>query len=65
MCMERWQSTTAFVVHFRESADIEAGRVEGKVEHIASYRATRFSSFEELLAFIACVLAETRDRDAR
>jgi hypothetical protein len=63
--MERWQSTTAFVVHFRESTDIAAGRVEGKVEHIASYRATRFSTFGELLAFIASVLAETRDRDTR
>jgi hypothetical protein len=55
--MESWQSKTAFVVHFLESTDIGAGRVEGKVEHITSYRAARFHSVDELLAFVADVLA--------
>ena len=59
--MEGWQSKAAFVIQFRESTDVEAGRVEGKVEHIASYRSTRFHSAEELFAFIARVLAEIRD----
>lgn len=63
LLMARWQSEAAFVVHVGESSDIEAGRLEGKVEHIASYRATRFYSVDELLAFIARVLAESRDRD--
>lgn len=61
--MESWQSKTAFVVHFLDSADIGAGRVEGKVEHITSYRAARFHSVDELLAFVAHVLAECREID--
>jgi hypothetical protein len=58
--MEGWQSKAAFVVQFRENTDVEAGRLEGKVEHIASYQATRFHSVDELLAFIAQVLTEVR-----
>jgi hypothetical protein len=48
----------AFVIHFRPETDVEAGRFEGKVEHIASYETTRFSSLEELLAFIVRMLSE-------
>ena len=48
----------AFVIQFRPGTDVDAGRFEGKVEHVASYEATRFSSLEELLSFIASVLAE-------
>lgn len=62
--MTEWQSKAAFVVHVGESSDFEAGRLEGKIEHIASYKATRFHSVQELLAFIARVLAESRDRDS-
>lgn len=60
--MDGWQSKAAFVIHVR-SADSQTGRLEGKVEHIASYRAARFHSLDELLAFIVRVLAETGDRD--
>ena len=56
--MEDWQSKAAFVIQFRESTDIEAGRLEGKVEHIASYEAARFHSLDELLAFVARVLSQ-------
>lgn len=61
--MAGWQSKAAFVVHVGENSDIEARRLEGKVEHIASYRAARFQSVDELLAFIARVLVERRDHD--
>jgi hypothetical protein len=61
--MDGPQSKAAFVIHVRESAGIEAGRLEGKVEHIASYRSARFHSVGELLSFIARVLAETKDGD--
>jgi hypothetical protein len=61
--MEGWQSRAAFVIQFRESTDVEAGRVEGKIEHIASYKAARFHSIDELLAFIARVLSEIKDAD--
>ena len=48
----------AFVIQFRPETDLEAGRFEGKVEHIASYEAARFSSLEELLGFITKMLSE-------
>lgn len=56
--MEDWQSRAAFVIQFRPGTDIVAGRLEGKVEHIASYEAARFHSLDELLAFIARVLSQ-------
>ena len=56
--MEDWQSRAAFVIQFRPGTDISAGRLEGKVEHIASYEAARFHSLDELLAFIARVLSQ-------
>lgn len=58
LIMKGWQYNAAFVVQFRPETDIEAGRFEGKVEHIVSYKATRFHSLDELLSFIASVLAE-------
>jgi len=48
----------AFVIQFRPETDVEAGRFEGKVEHVASYEAARFSSLEELLGFIVKMLGE-------
>jgi hypothetical protein len=59
--MEGWQSRAAFVVQWRPETDIGAGRFEGRVEHIASYQAVRFHSLEELLAFVARMLAEVRN----
>ena len=61
--MTGWQSKAAFVIQFREGTDVEAGRVEGRVEHIASYKAARFRSIDELFAFIGRVLGEG-DADA-
>lgn len=58
--MDDWQYKAAFVIQFRPETDIEAGRFEGRVEHIPSCKATRFHSLDELLAFIARVLAEVR-----
>jgi len=56
--MEAWQYKAAFVVQFRPETDIEAGRFEGRVEHVVSFKATRFHSLDELLDFIASVLTE-------
>jgi hypothetical protein len=58
-----WQYTAAFVIQFRPETDIEAGRFEGRVEHIKSSQAMRFHSLEELLGFIAGVLAEVRNTE--
>jgi hypothetical protein len=62
--VEAWQSKAAFVVQFRESTDMAAGRLEGRVEHIASYESARFHSLDELLAFITRVLAGSSDAGA-
>ena len=61
--MEGWQYKAAFVIQFRPETDIEAGRFEGRVEHIASYKTTRFHSLDELLGFIASVLTEVRNTE--
>ena len=55
----------AFVVEFHAEADLQAGRVIGRVEHVVSGRATPFQSQEMLLAFMAQVLCEVRDDLAR
>ena len=56
--MKGWQYTGAFVIQFRPETDIEAGRFEGRIEHIVSYKTTRFHSLSELLDFIARVLTD-------
>jgi hypothetical protein len=58
LMVKGWQYSGAFVIQFRPETDIGAGRFEGRVEHIASYEVRRFHSLDELLAFIASVLAE-------
>lgn len=60
---KRWQYKAAFVIQFRPETAIDCGRFEGRVEHVASHRATRFHSLDELLGFMAAVLAEIRDTD--
>ena len=50
----------AFVVHFRVNSEVAQGRVSGRVEHVASGQSTHFASLEELLAFMARVLATVR-----
>jgi len=61
--MEKWQYSAAFVIQFQPETNIEARRFEGRVEHIASTKATRFHSLEELLSFVASVLAEVSNSD--
>ena len=59
--MEDWQHKAAFVIQFRPETAIEVGRFEGRVEHVASTKAARFHSLDELVGFIANVLATVRD----
>ena len=61
--MERWQQKLAFVIQFRSETDVDARRVDGRVEHIASGEQTRFHSLEELLAFIGRVLKTVQDEE--
>ncbi len=48
----------AFVVQFRTEAEPDQGRFSGRVEHVLSSQASRFSSVEELVAFFARVLRQ-------
>lgn len=50
----------AFVVQFREETKVARGRYAGRVEHVVSGQSVHFASLEELLAFIARVLATVR-----
>jgi hypothetical protein len=50
----------AFVVHFRTNTDITRGCIAGRVEHVVSGQSTHFESLDELLAFMARVLATVR-----
>ena len=56
--MVGWQYKAAFVIQFRPETNLEAGRFEGRVEHVASHTAARFHSLDELLRFIASLLPE-------
>jgi hypothetical protein len=61
--MNGLQYHAAFVIRFDANADIESGRIEGRVEHVASYRTKRFHCVEELLSFVGRVLEEVRAED--
>lgn len=50
----------AFVLQLRSDTDVERGTIAGRVEHVASGRATRFSTIDELLSFIGRTLGSGR-----
>ena len=52
----------AFVVQFREGTAPLHGRMEGRVEHVLSGEAVRFSSLAELEAFLMRMLATVHVR---
>jgi hypothetical protein len=53
----------AFVVQVHADAKLEQGQWQGRVEHLVSYRAARFQSLEELLAFMVQVLSEPEPQE--
>jgi len=55
--------TRAFVLQFDLAADPAAGRFEGRVEHVASGRSVRFTTTEELIAFVVRVLNTPDETD--
>jgi hypothetical protein len=61
--MKEWQYKAAFVIQVLPDMDIDAGRIEGRVEHVASTRAARFHSLDELLAFISSVMRDVRNAE--
>ena len=46
----------AFVVQFREGVDLAHGPMTGRVEHVVSGQAARFTSLEELITFFTRIL---------
>ena len=52
----------AFVVHLRTNSDVARGPIAGRVEHVVSGQSTHFDSLEELLAFMARVLTQQKER---
>ena len=53
-----WSYTGAFVLQLGPATDIEAGKLEGRVEHVASTRSARFGTLDELLTALREILAD-------
>jgi hypothetical protein len=53
-----WPYTGVFVLQLGPGSDVAAGRLEGRVEHVASTRSARFRSLDELLAALAALPVE-------
>ncbi len=58
--MNEWQHKGSFVIKFRPETDPLQGRLDGRIEHVASGQTIRFRSFEELVAFLERVLKQVR-----
>jgi hypothetical protein len=61
--MKEWQYKAAFVIQIQPDSKLDNRQIHGRVEHVASTRALRFSTVDELLAFITSVLIEVRKTD--
>ena len=57
---QRLPAQRACVVQLAATAEVAAGRLEGRVEHVVSGQATPFASLADLLAFMARVLRQRR-----
>ena len=54
----------AFVVQLHAEAHMDQGEFRGRVEHLVSFRATRFHSLEELAVFIVQMVTTLPADDA-
>ena len=59
-----WPHERAFVLQLGAQADPASGRIEGRIEHVASLRSARFGSLVELVAFLMDVLDHTESASA-
>jgi len=59
--MNEWQHKGSFVIKFRPETDPVQGRLDGRIEHVASGQTIRFRSFEELVEFLQRVLKQVRE----
>ena len=56
-CLDQHRHVSrSFLVHLRTDADLAAGRIVGRVEHVHSGDAAHFQSIEELISFMAALL---------
>ena len=62
--MNELQHVGAFVIQFRAGTDFGAGRVAGRVEHIASGRTGQFESAGALLDVLARLLKEAQSLES-
>lgn len=53
----------AFVLQFYPEVDVAEGMFVGRAEHVVSGQTVRFASLEELVAFLARMLAEANTRE--
>jgi hypothetical protein len=65
LTMKEWQHKAAFVVQIHTDSTLDDRQIKGRVEHVASTRATRFHSIDELIAFITTVMTEVRKTEQR
>jgi hypothetical protein len=61
--MNRWPHTGAFVLQFQLDTDPRTSAFQGRIEHVASGRAMRFHTIEELQTFVAELLNDMRARE--
>jgi hypothetical protein len=54
------QRNKAFSIQFAADVDIRAGKLEGRVEHLASSNSVSFHSLDELLTFVDRILIGVR-----
>jgi hypothetical protein len=63
LSMKEWQYRAAFVIQIQPDSRLDEGQIKGRVEHVASTKATRFYSIDELIAFITTVLTDARNTE--
>lgn len=56
----------AFVLQFRQHADVKGGCVDGRIEHISSGQASLFHSLDDLVNFLeGIVSAKSSEKEER
>jgi hypothetical protein len=63
LSMKEWQYRAAFVIQIQPDSRLDEGQIKGRVEHVASTKAMRFYSIDELIAFITTVLTDARNTE--
>ena len=55
-----WQQNGSFVLKFKPDTDVNAGRIRGHIEHLASGKVIGFNSFEGLQLSLCRILKDMR-----